>query len=163
MARQYKVLVNYTRNGVSIAQALYVGPHRKHADNAFIKAGALGIHGILRDCTVTFFDGFRIREDLTKTFGETPATKRIAELKSRIQKRLISVENGAEIGSDVLDDVPALATCGSCGMTWNDALISERTPAPSARCPYEYEHDEIAELRKLTGQHVGNIFPEWRV
>ncbi len=29
----------------------------------------LGDHGILSNCTVTLFDGFRIREDWTKTFG----------------------------------------------------------------------------------------------
>lgn len=33
-----------------------------------------------------------------------------------------------------------LATCGTCGRTWNDALITSRTPAPSARCPFEDEH-----------------------
>lgn len=66
----FVVLVNYAIHGVSVSQALYRGPHRKHADNAFLKAGVLGNHGILSNCTVTFFDGFRIRRDLTKTFGE---------------------------------------------------------------------------------------------
>lgn len=32
------------------------------------------------------------------------------------------------------------ATCGTCGFTWNDALISGITPVPSGRCPNEYEH-----------------------
>ena len=32
-------------------------------------------------------------------------------------------------------------TCGHCGRTWNDASISELTPAPSARCPFEYAHE----------------------
>jgi hypothetical protein len=34
------------------------------------------------------------------------------------------------------------ATCGACGLSWNDALITAWTPAPSARCPFEYEHKE---------------------
>lgn len=33
-----------------------------------------------------------------------------------------------------------MATCGHCGRTWNDALGTSITPAPSARCPFEYEH-----------------------
>ena len=33
-----------------------------------------------------------------------------------------------------------LATCGTCGRTWNDAAQTEYTPAPSGRCPFEYFH-----------------------
>jgi hypothetical protein len=71
-------------------------------------------------------------------------------LRALIAAELISVENGAteyfdENGKVVTD----AATCGTCGMTWNDALITSRTPTPSARCPYEHIHTEIAELRKL--------------
>lgn len=39
------------------------------------------------------------------------------------------------------EPVMEVATCGACGRSWNDALITSRTPAPSARCPFEYEHD----------------------
>jgi hypothetical protein len=60
----YKVLINYQLNGVAVAQSLYTGPHRKHADKAFATAGALSRHGILVNCTVSFFDGIRIRQDL---------------------------------------------------------------------------------------------------
>lgn len=42
-----------------------------------------------------------------------------------------------------------LARDGECGLTWNDAAIGTWTPAPSARCPYEPIHEEIATLRKL--------------
>jgi hypothetical protein len=34
------------------------------------------------------------------------------------------------------------ATCGACGRSWDDALGTSITPAPSARCPFEYEHDD---------------------
>jgi hypothetical protein len=78
MAREYKVLVNYKHNHVSVAQSLYTGPHRKHAENAFSVAGALGNHGILANCTVTFFDGFRIREDFTRHFGPDPEQTYVA-------------------------------------------------------------------------------------
>lgn len=75
---------------------------------------------------------------------------RIAELERIIAARLISTENGArqrydENGRLIVDVV----TCGNCGMSWNDALVSSRTPAPGARCPYEYEHGEIKELARL--------------
>lgn len=31
-------------------------------------------------------------------------------------------------------------TCGHCGLTWDDAIVTGWTPAPSARCPFEYFH-----------------------
>jgi len=34
------------------------------------------------------------------------------------------------------------ATCGTCGRSWDDAIGTEWTPAPSARCPFEYFHAE---------------------
>lgn len=34
----------------------------------------------------------------------------------------------------------ALATCGACGRSWDDAIVTSWTPAPSARCPFEYYH-----------------------
>jgi hypothetical protein len=34
----------------------------------------------------------------------------------------------------------APCTCGHCGRTWDDAHVSELTPAPAARCPFEYMH-----------------------
>lgn len=33
-----------------------------------------------------------------------------------------------------------IATCGTCGRSWDDAVPSAVTPAPSARCPFEYSH-----------------------
>jgi hypothetical protein len=32
------------------------------------------------------------------------------------------------------------ATCGTCERTWDDAVITGVTPAPAARCPFEYWH-----------------------
>lgn len=37
-----------------------------------------------------------------------------------------------------------LATCGHCGRTWDDGIVSGVTPAPSARCPFENSHKESA-------------------
>lgn len=75
---------------------------------------------------------------------------RIAELEHIIAADLISEANGATAYLDENGKVKEdFATCGTCGMTWNDALGTSRTPAPSARCPYEYIHPEIAELKRL--------------
>ena len=75
---------------------------------------------------------------------------RIEELREEIESEEISEDNGADVQTD--DDgktIVRTATCGECGKSWNDALITGRTPAPSARCPYEHMHDEIAELKAL--------------
>ena len=32
------------------------------------------------------------------------------------------------------------ATCGTCGLSWDDAIPTSLTPAPSGRCPFEYFH-----------------------
>lgn len=75
---------------------------------------------------------------------------RIEELESEIEAEMISEDNGA---TPQLDDdgntIEEIATCNTCGKEWNDALITDRTPAPSARCPYEAIHEEIEELRVL--------------
>ena len=41
-----------------------------------------------------------------------------------------------EDGKEIVD----VMTCGQCGRSWNDAAISQWTPTPSGRCPFEYEH-----------------------
>jgi hypothetical protein len=34
------------------------------------------------------------------------------------------------------------ATCFTCGLSWDDAIGTSWTPAPSARCPFEYFHKD---------------------
>lgn len=33
------------------------------------------------------------------------------------------------------------ATCGECGLSWDDAVATSYTPAPAARCPFEHFHE----------------------
>lgn len=33
-------------------------------------------------------------------------------------------------------------TCGTCGNTWDDAISTQYTPTPSARCPFEAFHKQ---------------------
>lgn len=65
---------------------------------------------------------------------------------------------------DVPDDFPVRplatndaatdrGTCGECGRSWDDAIATSYTPAPSARCPFEYFHGtENCEFHDLDGQ-----------
>lgn len=48
------------------------------------------------------------------------------------------------------------ATCDICRASWNDAAISAITPAPAGRCPFESDHEEIADLRTLLDDLRGN-------
>lgn len=45
-------------------------------------------------------------------------------------------------------------TCGHCGLSWDDAIETDWTPVPSARCPFEYFHiypdDEENDMAKIT-------------
>lgn len=40
------------------------------------------------------------------------------------------------------DDATVRATCGACLRSWDDAVSTSWTPAPSARCPFEYFHED---------------------
>jgi hypothetical protein len=31
-------------------------------------------------------------------------------------------------------------TCGYCGLSWDEGIITYWTPAPVGRCPFEYFH-----------------------
>jgi hypothetical protein len=35
-----------------------------------------------------------------------------------------------------------VATCGTCGRSWDDGAVTAWTPAPSARCPFEAFHGD---------------------
>lgn len=91
--------------------------------------------------------------------------KRIEELEAVFTAEEISEANGARPQPDDSGEPQMDATtCGECGRAWNDALITDRTPAPSARCPYESIHDELAELdalRTLAEQCEGYA-ADWR-
>lgn len=36
-----------------------------------------------------------------------------------------------------------VATCGTCHRSWDDGQSTGWTPVPSARCPFEYEHEGV--------------------
>lgn len=64
----------------------------------------------------------------------------------------VAVPIGATIDARGVVELPSsspLATvCGSCGRGWLDEHTSDATPAPSGRCPFEYDHpDEDSSIR----------------
>lgn len=50
----------------------------------------------------------------------------------------VNAEPQFDENGEVVED---WVTCGHCGRRWNDALMTSRTPAPAARCPFEDEHE----------------------
>ena len=53
---------------------------------------------------------------------------------------------GREMSEDRVLDIDGepkidIATDGACGLSWDNAIITGMTPAPSARCPFEYFHE----------------------
>lgn len=64
---------------------------------------------------------------------------RAAELCATVEQAQLLAEQTPTFDDDGRERVE-IATCGTCGRSWNDAAISGRTPAPSARCPFEHYH-----------------------
>jgi len=45
------------------------------------------------------------------------------------------------------DENAHTATCGVCGLSWNDTTVTSMTPVPSGRCPFEFFHRTPSEVR----------------
>jgi hypothetical protein len=71
------------------------------------------------------------------------------KLQARIAglKAIVKLEQERIAAEAAEQNVPLDCTCGTCGMQFGDLY-------PSARCPFEYVHQEIAELNRLTGKAV---------
>ena len=48
----------------------------------------------------------------------------------------------ARIAVGPATDPRNVVTCGTCDRSWDDSVVTGITPAPAARCPFEYDHDE---------------------
>lgn len=58
-----------------------------------------------------------------------------------------------------------IATCGHCGRSWDDAVITDITPTPAGRCPFEYDHGaagvaELEEAREM-GARAARAVASW--
>ena len=45
------------------------------------------------------------------------------------------------------------ATCGTCGVSWDDVKVTSITPAPSARCPFESFHKSEGSAESIVRDH----------
>lgn len=52
-------------------------------------------------------------------------------------------------------------TDGACGLAWDDGVITSMTPAPAARCPFEFFHryDEEGECGQLQKSDIPDDWP----
>lgn len=71
--------------------------------------------------------------------------------------------------SDIPEDWPVrpargenVTTCGTCGLSWDDSIVTEYTPAPSARCPFETFHRSTWDLmirhRDARSEDLGRLY-----
>lgn len=51
------------------------------------------------------------------------------------------LETLQEIQANEHTDPRDVATCGTCGFSWDDSVPTSLTPAPAGRCPNEYNHE----------------------
>lgn len=87
--------------------------------------------------------------------GQTKRYQRIRQLHQIINAERKRIFDGAEHPQSTAD--VQIAHCGECGFTWDDGLSTEYTPVPSGRCPFEYVHEEVRELRRLRAK----LDPQW--
>ena len=73
--------------------------------------------------------------------------KKIAQELLAVAKEIVSAKKHEPIPKDFPvqplrpgDKAKDKATCGYCGLSWDDAIGTSYTPAPSARCPFEHFH-----------------------
>jgi hypothetical protein len=85
------------------------------------------------------------RLDILRDEAGTAGDEDMVETIDRIRRvRSGAVEITEQGVHEIVDDneiVPGRATCGACGRSWDDSVSTGWTPAPGARCPFEYDHD----------------------
>ncbi len=55
------------------------------------------------------------------------------------------------------DEAEDRVTCGTCGRSWDDAIVTSMTPAPSARCPFEAFHQTWAEENRDDAEELAEL------
>lgn len=84
-----------------------------------------------------------MREGARDTVRRAPSADE-KKIKRRIQRQaasdVVEVDDVEEYKKEHPD--ADVATCGTCGRSWDDSISTSTTPVPSGRCPFEYEHDD---------------------
>ncbi len=92
----------------------------------------------------------RVRLALTSAGGAlrhaelAPIREQRLEADAEVARVRAIIDGGTPRYDEMDAEIVETATCGTCGRSWNDARISELTPTPSARCPFEYAHRATA-------------------
>jgi hypothetical protein len=92
------------------------------------KAGTLCVEAEHADLLVGHLNGLTI-EAWNETLTERPDRTKHEPIPADFEVQPINPK-----------DVADWATCGYCGLSWDDGKITSMTPAPSGRCPFEYFH-----------------------
>lgn len=87
-------------------------------------------------------DGFD--QDFAVLHADRVATARIEATKTTARKEAeasIKAQAEREVLTKVLAVASDIATCGTCGLSWDDGKSTSMTPTPSGRCPFEHFHN----------------------
>ncbi len=98
-----------------------------------------------KDRELSFDEAERIGRDGTGRDGDPRFPHRFSSLtqEERIWLMMPDVPADYEVKALTTEErakAEDVVTCGTCGRSWDDAISTSMTPAPSARCPFEYYH-----------------------
>jgi hypothetical protein len=76
--------------------------------------------------------------------ADTPTPTLLDEYDHVLEQKRRDRADDIEVHKNRGEGMTAIATCGNCGLSWDDSIVTSLTPAPSARCPFEgfHEHGE---------------------
>ena len=96
-----------------------------------LSSGALALDSLLQDGRVI----------ATEFWQAGSRVYRLAESEGAATPATTGVPPDFEV-QPLKPDQEAVArmTCATCGLAWDDAIVTSWTPAPSGRCPFEYFH-----------------------
>jgi hypothetical protein len=89
--------------------------------------------------TVSGRDRNDIKEYIVQTFEAALSAEVPPDRQESILQKIPSDSPVKPLASG--DTAVARATCGTCGLSWDDGIATSMTPAPSARCPFEPFHN----------------------
>jgi len=86
------------------------------------------------------------------------------------ESRSASLKTAISVPKDfpVQPDPNGNATCGVCGLSWDDDVVTSFTPVPAGRCPFEYFHedwdeedDEDDEFSSYASRKTAGDYSHW--
>lgn len=101
-----------------------------------------------------------IIKQIDKLFGDTSVEQKVTldaleEIRSDLDSKISAIRQDLKSAGKLHEPIPEdhpvqpltpgqpaedRATCGYCGLSWDDAVVTSMTPTPSGRCPFEAYH-----------------------